>query len=384
MGRTLRRTFRGRTVAAVSLSAVGLALALPGVPASAGPAAGVPAGFRASSITWVTPQQGWVVGAVACGDKTCADVIGTTDGGTTWSLAGKVPATITTIGEPTNPGVTDVRFATSQVGWAFGPKLFATTDGGTTWSKETIPGKGKQVLSLAASSTAAYAVVSGCAYANGICKAPLTFWRTTNLTGGAWTQISLDLPVAIDANVSAFGNSVYLIDEQAELGHTDMFYGSTDGRHFSALTVPCNNKKEVGLIQAVPTSASKVALLCDAPIGFGNAFKKVYRSADNGTTDRSAGVLGMNGIQAQLAASPSGNLSVASYSNGSFIYTNDTHKKTWTMPVGMGDGGRGWNDIVYTTNKEAWVVYSPAGFFNGDGVLYVTHDAGNTWAPSPF
>ena len=99
-------------------------------------------------------------------------------------------------------------------------------------------------------------------------------------------------------------------------------------------------------------------MLCEDPIGFGQGFKKVYRSSDTGQTYRSAGVLGMDGIQAQLAASSKGNLAVATYSSGSFIYIND-RGRTWTMPVGFGDGGAGWNDIVYTTNKEAWVVYAP-------------------------
>ena len=191
----------------------------------------------------------------------------------------------------------------------------------------------------------------------------------------------LDLPSSQSADVAALGRSVYVIDGLVD-GGTDRLYASTDGLHFSSRPVPCNNRKSIGLIQAVPTSGDGVAMLCEDPIGFGQAFKKVYRSSDTGQTYRSAGVLGMDGIQSQLAASASGNLAVATYASGSFIYINDS-KKTWTMPVGIGDGGAGWNDIVYTTNKTAWVVYAPAGFFHGVGQLYVTHDAGMTWNPSP-
>ena len=74
-------------------------------------------------------------------------------------------APITIEGEPDSAGVTDVRFVTTDSGWAFGPKLFQTSDGGASWSSVTIPGSGKQVLSLATTSTAgAYAVVSKCRY----------------------------------------------------------------------------------------------------------------------------------------------------------------------------------------------------------------------------
>ena len=101
-------------------------------------------------------------------------------------------------------------------------------------------------------------------------------------------------------------------------------------------------------------------------------------------TDRYAGTMGLLGIQTQLAASPSGNLAAASWSDGSFIYINDTQKRDWTMVEGIGDGGSGWNDIMYTTGKEAWVVYGPADFFADIGQLWVTHDAGRTWAVAPF
>lgn len=182
--------------------------------------------------------------------------------------------------------------------------------------------------------------------------------------------------------MSAFGSSVYVIDELADGVKSDRLYASTDGVRFSARPVPCNNADDVGLIQSVPTSTDHVAMLCDAPIGFGKAFKKVYRSSDTGESYRSAGAMGMDGIQAQLAASPAGHLAVASYSSGSFIYVNQ-HGKTWTVPVGFGDGGAGWNDILYTNRRAAWVVYAPAGWFHGIGKLYVTRDAGRSWTESP-
>ena len=206
MGRSVHRV-----IGCLAVTALGAALTLPSGLASAAngpeslprtsarPAAGVPDDFRANSITWLSAKQGWVLGAATCGMKTCSEVIGTTDGGATWSLLGKVPAPISVVGEPDEAGVTDVRFVTSDVGWAFGPKLFQTTDGGASWSSVTIPGNGRQVLSLATSGVAgAFAVVSKCKYASGPCGQPLSLWRAplegaavearqrrpTHLTGG--------------------------------------------------------------------------------------------------------------------------------------------------------------------------------------------------------
>jgi hypothetical protein len=101
---------------------------------------------------------------------------------------------------------------------------------------------------------------------------------------------------------------------------------------------------------------------------------------NTGRTDTFAGTLGVHGIEAQLAVSRSGNLAVASWSDGSFMYINDTHKTNWTMVIGSGDGGAGWNDITYVTKTEAWVVYGPADMPAAYGQLYVTRDAGRHWA----
>jgi photosystem II stability/assembly factor-like uncharacterized protein len=114
------------------------------------------------------------------------------------------------------------------------------------------------------------------------------------------------------------------------------------------------------------------------------ADKFVYVSTNTGTTDTYAGEMAKPrydyGIQAELAVSPSGDLAVASSSDGSFIYVNDTGKKSWTMVIGLSDGGGGWNDIVYVTDSEAWVVYAPVDMPSDLGEVDVTTDGGLHWS----
>jgi len=366
-----------RVIAAVALTCAATITPGPALAWSGGPGASVPAGFEANSVTWLSAQRGWVLGAAACGKNACAEVIGTTDAAMTWRLIGTVGAPIAEFGG--RPGITEIRFATPAVGWAFGTYLFRTSTGGKFWARVPIPGGGKQVLALAASPTQTYAVVTGCAWGAGICPRPLSFWRIPTGGRGGWTRIPLRLPPNDGADVAVFGATVYVLDEQLQFGRPDLFYASTDGRHFTARPAPCNHAKDLALIQAVPMSADRVAMLCDGNPGFSKAVKTVYVSADTGKTDTYAGQMGLFGIQAQLAASPSGNLAVASTSNGSFIYINDTHKQAWTMVEGIGDGGAGWNDITYVTNSQAWVVYRPADS-SGTGQLWATHDAGLHWS----
>src|SRR5262249_28084227 len=159
----------------------------------------------------------------------------------------------------------------------------------------------------------------------GDCGKPLSLRRTTSLTHRTWTRVPLNLPSSFTADVAAYGTSVYVVDPLITSGKPDKFYASTDGaRHFAARPVPCDKQQDTGLEQVVASSASKVDLLCVGNPGFSKAEKSVYRSANNGKTDTYAGLMSLFGIQAQLAVSPSGNLAVASWSDGSFIDINDT------------------------------------------------------------
>jgi photosystem II stability/assembly factor-like uncharacterized protein len=367
-----------RSVRTVAVSVLAAAAAMIPAPVLAGDGPAVPQLFRAASVSWTSPQQGWALGAAPCGSRTCTDVIGTTDGGGSWGVLGKVPAAIPVFGRPTKNIVTELRLATPQVGWAFGPDLYLTTSGGRSWARQPVPGGGQQILALAASATTAYAVVSPCGFQQGNCGKPLSLWRASTHSASSWHRVTLRLPANFTAQVVVFGATVYVVDPQT--GH-DLLYASTDnGQHFATRPVPCDRKLDTGLAWVAATSATHVDLLCVGNPGLGKATKTVYRSADTGRTDSYAGLLGAFGITCQLAASPSGNLAVACVSApGSFLYINDTGKKAWRMVIGYGDGGAGWDDIGYVNDTQGSVVYAPYSFFGGAGKIFVTHDGGRHW-----
>ncbi|HEX3490029.1 MAG TPA: hypothetical protein VHU92_11815 [Streptosporangiaceae bacterium] len=336
-----------------------------------------PAKFKAASLNWLSASHGWLLGTAPCGKSSCTDVLATGNGGTSWSLAGSIKAPLATNATPPDAGVNEVKPVTASVGWAYGPALFRTANGGKTWTAEPVPGHGHQVLALARSSSAVYAVVSPCQEFSQNCKSKqLTFWRTASLTGTSWTRVSVTLPINDSASLSASGKTVYVVDP----GLPGKLFASTDGQHFASRPSPCPAAQEVGLIQAVPTSATHVDLLCDGNPGFSKAVKTVYRSVNTGRTDTKAGTAGQLGIEAELAASPSGNLLVGAWSNGTYMYLNDSHKTSWSMVLGLGDGGAGWNDLAFTSSKVAWAVYGPVSDFSANlGQLYVTRDGGQHW-----
>jgi hypothetical protein len=363
-GRPAAATFRGTA-------------SLPARQASA--PASPPATFKAVAMTWLTAERGWVLGTAPCGIKTCTEVISTSDGGVTWTGDGSIPAPTPPAGNATT-GVTGIRFDTPTIGWAFGPDLYRTVNGGRTWTREPLPGTGgKQVLALAATATAAYAVTSPCAYQAGTCAGSgMPVWRTGTLAKESWVKTPLALPMSFAADLSAWGSAVYADDVTESTAGSHLYASTNGGVTFASRPVPCQASQDIQLVQAVAASATKVDLLCDGNPGFSQAVKSVYRSVNTGKTDTSAGTMGLIGIQAQLAVSPSGNLAVASSSDGSFIYLN-TGGTNWSMPVGFGDGGLGWSDLSYVTDSEAWVVYSPGNNFEPLGKVLVTRDGGRHW-----
>jgi hypothetical protein len=316
-------------------------------------------------------------------------VVGTSNGGNAWTALGTLAAPLT---NEDATGVMEVVFADALHGWAYGPALWATNDGGLTWQQQASPaGSGLPVMALAGDAQAVYVAVSACQFGQGLtgCKSRATLWRTTP-GAGTWTQVSVKLPVTIQATLAVHGPVAYLgIPAIATATGADAFVATVDGQRWSVRPDPCSPADGEYLSSIAPWSDTNVALLCQENIGFGKAAKRVVRSGDTAQTTTSAGVLPDYGIISQLTAAPDGTLLVASYSIGSWIYRN-AGGETWTTSEDLGDGGLGWNDIALPANGLGFVIHGPAaccgGF--GPGELWKSGDGGVTWrqtevAPQP-
>jgi photosystem II stability/assembly factor-like uncharacterized protein len=308
-------------------------------------------------------------------------VVATRDGGTTWKTLGSLGAPLT-LEDAT--GVTEVVFADDLHGWAFRPALWATTDGGATWQRQATPG-GRPVIALAGDGDAVYSAVSACPFGQGLsdCRYRVTLWRTTP-GQGSWTQVSMKLPVANQATLAVRGPVAYLVVPTVDSTTPDVLDVTVDGQHWSARPDPCSKADGEFVAGVAPVSATDVALLCQANIGFGMAGKRVVRSSDTAQTTSPAGTLPLYGIVSQLAAAPDGTLLVSSFSIGSWIYRN-AGGATWATSEDLGDGGLGWNDVTFTGDQVAWVVHGPASCCGGSGPgeLWRSTDGGITWRQSP-
>src|SRR5499427_3112539 len=123
----------------------------------------VPPNFAASSVTFVSPYTGWVIGQAGtpgqCGPPKaydCTSVAITNDSGRTWH-GSHAPVT----GAPNGgTGVSQIRSLDGVSAWAFGPQLYATHDGGHTWAH--IPTHGMRVTDLETVAGIVYAVWAKC------------------------------------------------------------------------------------------------------------------------------------------------------------------------------------------------------------------------------
>lgn len=83
----------------------------------------VPAGFGPESFTATGELTWWLLGSAPCSSPPCTSIVRTTDGGRTFV---GIPA-------PRTENVSQLRFADTQNGFAYGPELWATHDGGGQW-----------------------------------------------------------------------------------------------------------------------------------------------------------------------------------------------------------------------------------------------------------
>ena len=346
-----------------------------GAMASAGP---VPARFAAASVTFVSPEEAWVLGTAPCAHAPCTSIVRTLDRGQSWV---GLPAPLAAVGPPgqaSPPAVWGIRFATPGHGFVFGDGLWETTDGGGHWIRDAQPGG--SILSLAILGGQVLALTAPCA--PGGCPRPAVLERRA-LGGGPWTAVakvavgnlidSTD-PIATQAGVAAFVN-----------GH-DVLVTGDDGLTFSVSPVPCPALGQAPSVAV--TSPHGLAVLCTGEGYTGHTLKQVYVSRDDGMHWARAGAPSPAGDGGTIAATGAGQLAIATESAASWLFYSGDAGSSWRIVYIAGDGGMGWADLGFTTATDGVVVHGPA---NADGnstqrpgQLLFTSDGGTTWHQVSF
>jgi len=359
----------------------------PSVPPSLPPSgAPVPASFAVRSLTTGAPGHLFALGTVACPGGQCPALAGSSDNGASWSLRHTFPASTAAPGSiPGRLGgagtLTQVRFASASVGWAFGGAAMRTTDGGATW--QDYPHPGGEVIGLETDGTdvvltAAPGCTGGtCHGAISVVRAPVTAASATDVAGtidgGSGVQ---DAPISWQGG-QAFVSPV-VVPAAGRPAPTPVVV-ATDGLHRAAPT-SCGTGQAVRLVTAA--AGTTLFTVCPSGGAAGQIGYAVQSSGDGGTTWRpipGQPLLLVNAGTTSFAAADARTLLAVSGGSpdvhGSMSLSRDGGA-TWRQPRSappLPDHGWAWVGA-----PGGATFYALSG--DGSGAYWKSIDRGETWS----
>jgi photosystem II stability/assembly factor-like uncharacterized protein len=337
------------------------------------PGGPVPGGFTATSVTFVSTQEAFVLGTAPCSHAPCTSIVRTVDRGASWR---GLPAPVVPLSSPGGAGAWGIRFATPEHGFVFGDGLWETTDGGQRWTRVAYPGG--SILSLAVIDGQVLALTATCS-AQGGCAESGTLLRRP-LAAGAWTQVT-------QVRTSGTTDPTDMIATQAGvaavLDGTDVAVTSNGGMTITRQPTPCGTTTMMRESSIAVIAPDGLALLCTGQGYTGHTVKTVYTNGNLGATWIKAGMPGSAGDGGTIAAASRARLVIATASAASWLYYSGDGAAQWQTVLTEPDGGQGWADLGFTTASDGVVIHGPAskGFA---GQLMLTQDGGLTWRQVSF
>lgn len=349
-------------------------------PAGAMPSSGpVPARFAATSVTFVSADEAFVLGTAPCAHAPCTSVVRTLDRGQSWL---GLPAPAEPVGQPglaAAPAAWGIRFATPGHGFVFGDGLWETTDGGEHWIRDAAPAG--SVLSLAIVGGQVLALTARCT-PDGGCEQSAVLERRA-LGGGSWAaveKVTIGNLIDPDDLIATQAGVAAVIDGR------DVLVTGDGGLTFTVDPIPCPPQAQRPSVAV--TSPHGLALLCVGEGYTGHTMKRVYVSRDDGAHWSRAGAPSPDGDAGTIAATAVGQLAIATASAASWLFYSGDAGSSWQIVYTADDGGMGWADLGFTTATDGVVVHGPA---DGDGnstqrpgQLFLTSDGGRTWYQVSF
>ena len=362
--------------------------AVPTGPTRLGP---VPGNFRPTSVTFVGPRTGWVIGQALtpghCASQFCTSVAVTRDAGKTWA---GVPAPMAGPADGAS-GLSQIRFLDLTDGWAYGPQLFATHTGGRTWAQ--VDTGGLRVTALETVGDRVFAVWASCtgdgpAYAAGCTRFTL---YSAPATGGAWAPVGapttgLTNGTAREATELVLtGSRGYLLAPGGAL-YSGPVDGSGPWTRVSSLVASCpvgpargNGQPTGALLGAV--NARDLLLACASASSGTNPSvstqqKFIYSSKNGGVSWEQMATAPAAGVAYGLAASPSESVVLATDQGIDLLPAGEVTWRTANLRGGGPAGGFGY--IGMTTRDQG--IALPAD--PSAGTVWFTFDGGQRWTAS--
>jgi hypothetical protein len=371
------------------------------VPTASSPASLVnhgplPPNFRATSITFIGPHTGAVIGQAGtpghCASKYCTSLAGTTNYGGSW-FGVSAPRT----GAPDgSQGVGQLRFLDTDNGWAFGPQLWVTHDAGASWRPEQT--HGMRVTDLETAGNRAFALFARCSGSGpafgSTCTSVSLYTSPKDsdqwqLVAGPTAGLAAAGGRAAAASLVLTAGRGYLLAPSGELLSgplTGAAWTPADAQAVCAPGPPGPSGQPTGaLLAAGPAPAggpARLVVVCAnsaSPAG-DTEVKQLMQSGNGGTSWTSGQQAPQAGIATALAVQ--GNLVVLATDRG--IYESANAGASWQLaepgPAAAAAGARGFSYVGMTSPTQGVALPADPGLHE----VFITTDAGASWQVSPL
>jgi hypothetical protein len=320
-----------------------------------------PLGLSVSGVTFVSADDGWLIGTVACSTGAggrCPRAELTIDGGAHWRPIATPP------GSPV-----DIRFATTTIGYAYGSpqsSVAITRDGGASWSQFIVPSPdgGSGITDLE--------IGGGNVWALGTDPYPPIF--RSNVGGGTAAFGNIGTAGGRGASLSVQGGEAYVLGMQgAGPVAPDLEVATTAG--VSNRTMPCKGTGANGDATALTplTTASWLAVACVPETSSpATASSTLFLSKDDGHSWANLGTLSDCQVDSLTRTSAA---IVAGCQNGGGVINRPLESAATRSLIGIGI-----DYVGFTTDTDGVAISAPASGPVGVGDdLYLTRDGGTHW-----
>lgn len=308
-------------------------------------AGAVPHAFQPQSFTAISEFTWWLLGRARCGHHQCTTIVQTRDGGPHFI---RIPA-------PPTSAVGQIRFATSSIGYAYGPQLWSTHDGGRTWVEAHMG-----ATDLATAGGYVYALASTGGPTSMLARSPIGHNRWTFLRGPGGA--------GLDGHPSPSGLWVQGDTVIVQVGR-HAWISNDNGDHFTRASgaVP-------GECQFDSTNGAAVIWgLCMT----GMAPDDVILSTDSGASFKSTTAVPDGPLQAFAASSSSSAVAAA---QGPLMRTVDGGT-TWVQATAP---SAAWTYLGFTDSTHGVAIGNFGTGGHEDWRLYYTIDAGASYHYVPI
>jgi len=327
---------------------------------------------RVVDLTFAGTDDGWALASADCLNGTpgrCTALLRTHDG-RHWRPMPGAAFNVPGVQNCADPCVEHLRFATDQVGYAFGPSaFFMTSDGGRSWQQQ--PGG---ALALETADHNVVRVTSPHTGCPGWCDVTV---ETAAVGSTSWTRETL--PSRVDSVGVAFdrgGPDVYLLALQNPAGGSDnarstLYRSTDDGATWQQFAEPCPSARgEVDSVAIGAGADGRVSVLCARR---GTNARFAATSSDAGASFTARGSVPSNAA-GLIVGDPATVLAAAGVAadGGRGVVVSHDGGATW-RPVAQLRGGV---DFIGFESPTVGRVVA-----DGGRVIWTTRDAGRTWQP---